>query len=486
MKKSFALILAILLSFSIVVAYEGIEIKEIDSNTNIYPDEIGTYTLEITNLDYRAYTLQFQGDPFAGLPTSDVEYVRIDPNVVVLPSGGSVEVEVEIKLWEDAARKKRYKTFMSVKSLGHDTVNEQYDLQIFLYEARDPIQVTVAEASETVAPGNDLLLSLGLENKLNEDLSNVDIYVTSDLFEDQQTVELFDDQERTVDFSFPIDNTVAPGTYSYSARVYYEDELSGSVTSEFSVEENLDVTEYLETVSEFLFKEVRLTKSNDGNSLVSESYDYDLNLIQGWFAAYNVEPSSEDGSVSSWVFNIEPGEDYTVVITVDYRPALVAVLLLLLLGLIVYYVFTKRVSIKKEVFKLKYSTDGLADFKVLLHVKNNTTKPIKDVTVIDRLPRVIQPSMEFGTLQPTGVQRGAKGIRMMWKISELVAGEERIISYKVKPRMSVIGRFTLPTALGKFKSKSKRVVRIRSNRAHVFSGVSESPEHKKRKAYKSY
>jgi hypothetical protein len=197
-----------------------------------------------------------------------------------------------------------------------------------------------------------------------------------------------------------------------------------------------------------------------------------------------VEPSSEDNGIRSWFFSVEPGEDYVVTITIDYRPALVAILVLLLLGLIAYYVFTKRVSMKKEVFKLKYSTEGLSDFKVLLHVKNNSTKPIKDVTVVDRLPRVIQPSMEFGTLQPTGVQRGSKGVRMMWKISELVSGEERIISYEVKPRMNIIGKFTLPTALGKFKTKSKRTVRIRSNRAHVFSGVSEAPKQKKKKVHR--
>jgi hypothetical protein len=66
----------------------------------------------------------------------------------------------------------------------------------------------------------------------------------------------------------------------------------------------------------------------------------------------------------------------------------------------------------------------------------------------------------------------------MWKIPELVSGEERIISYEVDAQFKVIGDISLPKATVKYKTGSNRVVHINSNKAHVVSGIvaeEESP-----------
>jgi hypothetical protein len=480
MKRGALLLLVFLLSMTLVAAGEGVTISEVDSNTILQPDEKGTYILEIKNEDTGKYQLQIKADAYAGLPTSDIEFIFANPNYLVLEGKESAEILIEIKLKENVPRQKRYKTYIDVTSVNNNEVDERYELQVFAMEPTDPITLFVSESSETVSPGNSFLLILGLENNLDKDLNNLEIYVSSDIFEDQRTIELFKDQEKTTDFIFEIDNSVEPGDYSYNVRVYYEENLEASLKGEFSVEENLDIVEYSKTITDFLFSQTTVIKQNNGNSEVTESYTYTPGLIESWFSDYNIEPNYDIDSITGWTFNVSPGEEYTITITVDYRPVLVGLIVLLLLAAVFYFVFTKRVSIKKEVFKLKYSQEGLADFKVLLHVKNMTSKPIKDITVVDRLPKIIKPTMDFGTLHPKGVERGTQGVRIMWKIDQLVSGEERIISYKVKPSMSVIGKLDLPMSVAKFKNKHNRVTKIRSNKTSVLSGVSKDSENNKK------
>ncbi len=464
---------------SVVSAYGGIGLEEVSSTTMIEPGQIAEYSLTIKNLGPKYYQLQVSGDPYAGLPSSYFEYVFVDPNYVELYGQGEVQVNVSILLKDDVTVKKRYETYITVTGINDESILESYYMQVFAKEPTEPVSLYVSEAAESVAPNNDYVLKLGLLNNMNEDLNNIDVLVSSDLFEDQQTVQLFDDQEREVEFNFPIETTASPGNYTYSVRLYLDDELKATTTGEFIVEESLDVSETVKISEEFLYKEIVITIENTGNMEVSSSYEYSLPWYERWFASYSVDADVEDGA-AQWTFNIAPEEDVVVVIGIDYRPLIIGIIALILAGIIAYFMFTRRVTINKKVFKMKYSTDGLTEFKVKLNVRNRTSKKIKDITVVDRLPRIIRPNMHFGTLHPTGVERAAKGVRMMWKIKELVPGEERIISYDVQPRMGVIGKLTLPSAIGKFKNIRNRVTKIRSNSPFVYSGIPDDRKKKKR------
>ena len=486
MRRGLLLLIVFILAMGVAsAAYTGISIKELSSSTIIEPEEVGTYTLEITNIGSKNLQLQLSADPYAGLPSSDFEYLFIDPNYIVLEGHETAEINVTLKLYESVLRQKRYKTYFRIESLNSDDVDETYDLQLFAMPVTDPIALYVADEPGEVAAGSDMLLALGLKNNLDEDLNNVEIYVTSDLFEEQETIQLFEDQERTVEFTIAIPSTAAPEDYTFSARVYYDDELQSTVSGEFTVGVNLDVSQTVELEDNFLNFEILVTKINNGNTIVTESYVYDLGLIQSWFTDSSIEPSYTDEEGTHWTFNVEPGESYQLYINVDYRPAIIGLVVILLAVLMGYYLFTRRVVIKKEISKKKFSVEGLSDFQVQLHIKNRTSKPIKDITIIDMLPKIIKPTTQFGTLQPSGVQRGPKGLRMMWKISELVGGEERIISYNVKPNMSVIGRLNLPQALVKYKSNSKKIRKIKSNRSYAYSGVPEEEEEKNKRRKKN-
>ncbi len=468
------LFLVLLLNLGIVAAEEGIQFTEVDSKTILQPEELGEYTLLLENLGSKELNVQLKADPYAGLASSDFEYVFVDPEYVVLEGHESVYVNVTMKLKEDIERQKRYQSYITAVVLNDEGFDVTYDLQVFAMPPASAIKVTVSETPQLIGPGSQLVIDMNLKNLIDEDLNNIDVYVTSDLFSDKQTIELFEEQEKDLQFAFNIPKTAPAEEYEYNIRLYNEEVLLSSATGSFIVDENLNVTEYIEIENGFLYTKRIVTLTNNGNSLVSDFYDEEVSTIESWFTTYSIDPTySDDLGTPTWTFSIAPEGQFVLEANEDYRPLVVGIIVLVLLSLIGYSVFVKRVTIKKEAFKLKYSTDGISEFKVLLHLKNMTNKTIKDVSVVDVLPKLIQPKTNFGTLHPNGIERGDKGIRMMWKIPELVSGEERIISYEVEAQFQVIGDISLPNSTVKYKNLKGRIIHIRSNSVNVIHGIVE-------------
>ena len=104
------LFLVLLLSLGIVAAEEDIEFTVIDSTTNLQPEEIGEYQLQLENLGSRELNIQISVDPYVGLSTSDFEYVFVDPEYLILSGHETTTVNVTIKLKESVTRQKRYQT----------------------------------------------------------------------------------------------------------------------------------------------------------------------------------------------------------------------------------------------------------------------------------------------------------------------------------------------------------------------------------------
>ncbi|MFH1972860.1 MAG: hypothetical protein ABIJ18_05275 [archaeon] len=479
MKKILLISLILILSIFCVSGSELAFVEE-SSTTIVEPGEIGEYNLELTNLGSQELQVQIKADPFAGLPSTYIEYVMVDPDVVVIKGHESVDVNVKIKVKDSAITQKRYRTYITATALNVEGIEEKYNLQVFAKEPDKKISMYLKEYPEVIEPGNDFRVVLSLDNNIPESLSNVNIYVSSELFDEHEVIQLFESQEREVEYSFPIDSSAEPGSYDLSVRVFYEEEMQGVEEVEFTIGLLSDVSETVEDVDKFLLREIKVTKINNGNYVVGDGYDLELGKIERYFARYSLRPTYKDDYGSHWSINLEPGEEKTISIRIDYRPVAISLLVVIVFVLLMWYWMSKGVILKKEVFKLRQTSEGISDFKILLHVKNNTNKTVKNLLLIEMLPRVINPLPRFGTLRPNNVQKGEKGVRMIWRIPELLKGEERIISYDVEAKMKIIGQFMLPQAIVKYKTHRGRVMASKSNRLSVVSGFLTEGKKKKR------
>jgi hypothetical protein len=107
--------------------------------------------------------------------------------------------------------------------------------------------------------------------------------------------------------------------------------------------------------------------------------------------------------------------------------------------------------------------------KTLLIVKNNSNYEVREIKVLDTLPRTVKEPTDFGTMKPKMLKKGEDRMSMLWEIPTLMKGEERILSYRIKSRIKILGKMIIPRAICSYRSKSKKKVVVSSNKIVLFS-----------------
>ena len=113
------------------------------------------------------------------------------------------------------------------------------------------------------------------------------------------------------------------------------------------------------------------------------------------------------------------------------------------------------VLVHKSATVLATKEGGISELKVLIVVKNRTGKELKNVAIIDKVPHIadVLKDFEMGTLHPIKVlKHEKKGTLIKWGVKEFDAFEERVLAYKIKTRLSVLGEFKLPVVVVKFET----------------------------------
>ncbi len=446
-----------------------ISISEISKMSSILRGENGNYILEITNEGANAQKLQVVADPYAGLGSSYFKYIFIEPNYIELNAHESAVVNITIKLKDIVDPGQIYQSFITVKSITDTSLSEQYPLEIYMIKPEDFARV-VLSLPETVVPGSEMKISISIKNNLNRALSNVQLYLTSELFEEKRDIQLFALQEQTEEFAYQTTQLTKPDEYPVNFRIYYKGEMVQAISDSFSILTTSDVQEQKEEIKGILVSTIKVTRTNRGNVAVTDAYAIGLSGFARMFTEFEPEPLLIDSAGNPvWKFTLNPEASYVIMAKTDYRPVFVVVILVILFAGFMVFWFTRGLSIRKKVFRIKQTPEGISEIKVLLHLKNLSRSPVTELMVIDTLPGIMHPSPKFGTLKPDEVHEGAHGIRMIWKIPELVKGEERILSYTVETRFKFTGEMPLGPAQLRFKTKQGKVTGIRSNRVVVRS-----------------
>jgi hypothetical protein len=298
-------------------------------------------------------------------------------------------------------------------------------------------------------------------------LEDVIILIESELFKEELKLKLFPYQEATKTIEFEIPPTTSPGDYTLIITATQENKLRGSFVKDFKIIRNPNINEKSEKDSAFLTSTINLVKSNNGNLKVKETFIVELSSFKRMFTTYNIDPDKIENGNLEWNFELQPGDSFNITAETDYRSIFVFIIALLVFSAVIFYLYGKKVSVKKAVFKVKDDKGGISEIKVLLHIKNRLTN-LKDVEIIDVAPNLVKPKHEFGTLKPAKMQRGSRGIIMLWTLKELLDGEARVISYEIESQLHIVGKLVLPRAKVRYKRKGK-IVEVYSNKLTYFS-----------------
>lgn len=446
---------------------------EIDTVVNdIYPTQTAKFLIIITNnlTEEDEFKFNFGAIPKWSFTTDPASYL----SGVNVGAGKTITFPLSITPSSDALGfgLQNFKIAFNSKKTG---TSKEASFMIFYRNPTPPVtkyQPTVAfnfDIPEKIDPRQPVTLKVLLDNKNPLALPEVLITIRSDLYNIDRIVSLASLEKKTELFTINYNPTQPPKEDIITVKIKVGDVDFTPATKQIEIIEYNDIPVKTDETSSFFKWVLSYTYTNNGN--VKETKDVKVPTSLFMLPFMKTSPKAalvkdENGRSFSWNVELAPQESKTVLVTKNYRP-LIYIILLIIIGTVLYYIFRSPIMIKKETKIINVDNQGISDVKILLHLKNRTNKSVEDVKLVDRIPQMGMLDTEFsvGTLHPSKViKHEHKGTIIRWDIPTLEPFEERIISYTIQSKLKIIGGFSLPQAVVKFKGKGESVKRTLSNK----------------------
>jgi len=145
------------------------------------------------------------------------------------------------------------------------------------------------------------------------------------------------------------------------------------------------------------------------------------------------------------------------------------IIIALIVMVVLYYRLRSPIVIVKDVSKVLAKEGGIAGLKIIIHLKNRSERTLENIKIVDKIPTIaeVERDFEVGTLRPTAITKGRSAISISWDLAALEPYEERLITYHVKSRLSVLGGFNLQHAVVKYVTKKGKEVIVTSNKVDM-------------------
>jgi len=448
-----------------LVCAEEIEILAPEKPTTVYAGE--TNTLEVLVKSNRDVEDTFY---FSIWPTYWIDikkyWTTLDPEEMAT-------VIINVKPPRDAEEGTHELTF-TAKS-GDISISENIYITI-----ERPTHIFVTEIKinkQTLKPDDTLLIQPVISNIDKKE--TMEVFVTTKISKDDLLFERFYDtliirpeSTHTLSYVFNIKNTLPPGNYEINTVIRNNlNKILDERTVDFKIEPVHMIDEDKKSENSILYSTITIKVTNNGNVVEAFYVTETLPVISKNFFYPEVEPVSEEEKdnriVYKWLIqDFKPAE--TMVIRYQLRFASVVLVSCILIIAIIWVLllFYKPTLRKKYIGSL-----GLGrELTVSLHLKNRGRKVLNNITVTDFVPPLAQVIKKFDTLVPT-IKRRVRGTEITWKIKQLNPREERVLTYKVKPVIDIVGKLKLPKAHMIYKTKKGKRRRVLSKKITVMGKV---------------
>jgi len=458
---------------SLVLADSKVESKALVNS--ILPGEQASFELSIINnaLESQSYTVisyaSGKGWNLDPSPLSDKVIEDISPNEKYV-------TKIIVNPLEDFEPGIYYVSVQIESDLG-----ESYNVPLKIYVGTDtPVEYMPSVSldvslDELINPGDSQNLVIHLENRNPLNLTDLTLEIQSDL-EGLNTVMgagLESLGSKTLSFTAETEEFQQPKDYYLFLLLKRGEETIKIVEGGFTVS-SLTPQFGSNVVSDvvFLKKFQTIILQNSGNVENTQEYFYPVSNFNALFLKSDVDIVSIDGQKNlKFEETLSPGESVYFVVEYNYR-VLFYIALFFVLFILFYYVVRSPLSLHKGAVTTTGKEGALHEIKIALEIKNKTKKEIKNVKVIDVIPGIanLEKHLDLGTLKHSKVISTKKGTKIEWHISEIEPLEHRIITYKIKTKLNVIGDFKLPRAIAEFSKKKGKLRKSYSNSFRLDAG----------------
>lgn len=470
--KFLILTMALLLVFNIAHA-ASFDVKVTSIKDKIIVDEIAEFDIIIqNNFDTDdEFIIKKAGYPFWDMYTRPLQ----TPITLDVPAQGSAS----IRLFVDPLYITSVDTYtLDVGVVSQRTGQEQKAPITIGIKSTEPliggyIPTVVTSTSispEEIDPREDLIIKIVLNNQNVLDYPNLTIKVESNLFKDELNVPLGPKEDKTIEITKRLESTTTPQEDRLIVAVFKEGRMIvNPIVKEFEVKEYI-AQEELPTEQSFLKirKGIKVTSNNpDYNGVVKIETTPLKNLFLT--TSPRADTAKADGKqYLVWQVKLENNRTMTVYTIENYRP-IVVIIALAIAAIALYFLFRSPIVVRKGVANIGMSEGGVSEAKVVVRIKNRSQNQITNIEVLDNVPHIahVEKEISIGSMQPHAVLKHPKGgLVIKWTIETLEPGDERVLSYRMKSRLAILGEFNLPAATARCKIGDKVII-SNSNRVSV-------------------
>ncbi len=462
-KNASFIVLIALLVIPLVFA-NPITIVVMESQDEVEAGSVAEFTVKITNDGLDRDVFSIEPDEFNVYPFSDfAQRIEAKPSQVKLDAGESAIVKILIKTIDVTLPNKYYDSKIIVSSVIHPESKESIMLKTYVASAKNIIEI-VPRLVQQITPGKEINVPIKLKNR-SRLVMDLEVTLGTDIpnIAEPLRVSLRSQEEKQVEMKINVDPTALPGERKITIAAYEKDQLRGSFITEVSILPKDRVEEDRDVKRGFLSSTTTIIRENKGNVASEQRVEAKYNIIQRIFSSMTPKPETEIGKVI-WKFTLQPGSKKTIEIYSNYRPLLYGIIAVIIFTAIVLFSIERSVVIKKRTFRGKEMVEGVKEYKIFILVRNGKKYTLSDVKVMDLVPNILNLTSDFGSLRPDRVQHSDRATRLLWNVIKLEPREERVFSYKIRLKDSIVGEVVLPVAIIQFVDAKDKFEQVQSMR----------------------
>jgi len=467
-------ILVVLFVLFLNIAYaQSFDAKATSIKDRIVVDEVAEFDIAVqNNLDTdEEFTIKKVGYPFWDMYTKPLQ----NPITLKVPAQSTLS----IKLFVDPLYITSVDTYtLDIGVIRQRTGEEQKVPLTIGIKSTEPliggyiptVLTSTSISPENIDPRKEFTIKIVLNNQNVLNYPNLTIKVEGSLFKDELHTPLGPKEDKTIEITNKLDASTPPQEDRLVVAIFKDERMIvNPIVKEFRV------IEYY--VQEDTPKEQSFLKIRKGIKVMSNNHNYKgvvkiettplKNLLLT--TSPRAEIIKENGK-EYLVWEVELGKDKTMTVytTENYRP-IVVIIVLVIVAVALHFVFRSPIVVRKSIANIMMSEGGISEAKVVVRLKNRSAKQITDIEVMDNVPHIahVEKEISIGSMQPHAVMKHPKrGLVIRWNIEFLEPGDERVLSYRMKSRLAIIGEFNLPAATARCKVGDKIII-SNSNRVSV-------------------
>jgi hypothetical protein len=330
------------------------------------------------------------------------------------------------------------------------------------------------DASEKVDPREPVLIKLYISNQNSLNLTGVKVKLQSEMpeFNKVATLDISPLGKKELEFSITPNPVQQPKVYTLTFAFERFGEDFKVVEQSLEIVSLLPAFSVVEEEAKNVYLKIyrRFTVNNPGNVLNTQEVKVPVSFLQGLLMQEMQSPVKVKKEIgqrySVWEVSLGPEESTAVYAATNYRWLVYALIIIALLIWFYWYAHTPLV-LKKTSAVTKRDGDGaISEMRVTIEVKNHSGQAVKDVEITDVVPTYANFLKATGEAEvhPHRTVSGKEGTTLHWSLGDLESKEQRVLVYRMKAKLNILGSVTLPRAVAEFARSTGRRSKAYSGR----------------------